>query len=268
MKNIEYCLKTKVLGTIREYRMIAPGEKVLVGVSGGPDSIALLYILHDLQEELDCKLHIAHLNHKLRGEESDADAEYVKEHSKILNLPITIEEIDVSGMLAKGESLESGARRIRYAFYQEAMASVNASKVALGHNADDQAETVIMRLIRGSGAQGLCGIPPIRDGVFIRPIIGIERAEIEKYLQSLNISPRIDSSNLSWDYHRNRIRLDLLPALRHDYNPNISNTLQQTADILRAEDDLLTEIAEDSMNKCLKYRDSQTIVLYLSLIHI
>jgi len=251
-------LKAKVLNTIHKHRMILPDEKIILAVSGGPDSTALLYLMYDLRDELKCSLHIAHLNHNLRGEESVADAEFVKEQAQKLGLPITVESLDVKSMISK-ESLESGARRIRYEFYEKAMSEIHANKVVLGHTADDQAETVIMRFLRGSGTKGLSGIPPIRDNIYIRPLIETSRAEVEEYLQSLNITPRWDSSNLSTEYERNKIRHELIPILELNYSPNIKHILQQTADILREEDDFLTQQVRLAMDECIHHQNSHSI---------
>lgn len=243
--------------------MILPGEKIVLGVSGGPDSMALLYVLYDLRDDLRCTLHVAHLDHMLRGEESKADAVYVVEHAWKLGLPIMVEAIDVRRMIMTKESLESGARRIRYEFYERVMASVKADKVAQGHNADDQAETIMMRLLRGSGGQGLSGIPPVRDSI-IRPLIETSRSEIDEYLRQLRITPRQDSSNLSTAYGRNKIRHELLPMLEREYSPNIKQILRQTGEILRAEDDLLTALAREAVDNCVQYPDARTIMIRIS----
>lgn len=255
-------LKSKMLDTVRKYRMILPGEKIAVGVSGGPDSMALLYLLHDLRDDLKCTLHIAHLDHMLRGEESRTDAAYVAEHARKLDISVTLEAIDVRKMIMPKESLESGARRIRYKFYERVMAKVKADKVALGHNADDQSETVMMRLLRGSGAQGLSGIPPIR-GNFIRPLIEISRSQIDEYLQEMQITPRQDSSNLNTTYTRNRIRHDLIPLLEKEYNQNIKRLLCQNGEILQAEDALLTDLARQALENCVRHSDARTVTIHV-----
>jgi tRNA(Ile)-lysidine synthase len=257
-------LKRKVLDTVQKYDMIRPGEKIVVGVSGGPDSMALLYLLYDLRDDLECNLHIAHLDHKLRGAESKADAAFVEEHARKLSLPVTVAALDVCRMILPGESLESGARRIRYEFYERVIVSTRASKIALGHNADDQAETVMMRLLRGSGAQGLGGIPPVRDSKFIRPLIEVSRSEIDEYLEQLQIKPRQDSSNLSTVYERNKVRLELIPMLEREYRPNIKQILQQTGDILREEDDLLIDLAREGMDNCVQFPDVRTAIIRIS----
>ncbi len=260
-------IKAKVLKTIQKYNMIVPDEKIILGVSGGPDSLALLYLLVSLKDEIKCDLHIAHLNHKLRDKESDDDANYVIEHAKKLNLPITVETLDVHNLIRQGESLESGARRIRYEFFENVVNKVNADKVALGHNADDQAETVLMHFIRGSGTQGLGGIPPVRNNKYIRPLIEISRNEIDEYLKSINIIPRIDSSNQNLDYQRNKIRLELIPILEKEYNPNIKRILWNTGQLLRSEDELLNSLAMDIIKGCIIEQNERKIILQISRIN-
>ncbi len=224
--------------------------------------MALLYLLYDLRDDLKCTLHIAHLDHKLRGEESRTDAVYVMEHARKLDIPITLEAIDVRKMITPKESQESAARRIRYEFYERVIANVGADKVALGHNADDQAETVMMRLLRGSGALGLSGIPPVRDS-FIRPLIEISRSEINEYLRHLQITPRQDPSNLNTIYRRNKIRHELIPLLEREYSPSIKQILQQTGEILRAEDGLLNDLARKAVDNCVQRRDARTVVIHI-----
>jgi tRNA(Ile)-lysidine synthase len=246
-------LKEKVLKKIRKNRMVETDDKIILAVSGGPDSIAMLYLMNDLRYELRCSLHIAHLNHCLRGEESDVDAEFVKEQALKLNIPITVENLYVKSMITNKESIESGARRIRYDFYKKVMSDVKADKVAQGHTADDQAETILMRLLRGSGTKGLSGIPPVRDDIYIRPLIEISRSEIEAYLQSIGVEPRRDSSNLSTEYDRNRIRHELIPLLEEKFSPNIKSILQTTGDILRTEDDFLATLTKASFGKSVTF---------------
>lgn len=241
----------KVRDTISEYGMIRAGDKVLVAVSGGPDSMALLRSLDLLKGELGITLHIAHLDHRFRGKESAEDARFVAETARKLGIPITLERIDVPKFVEEsGLSEEEGARRVRYEFLDRTADAVGASRIALGHNADDQAETVLMRLIRGGGMRGLSGIPPVRSNRFIRPLIRITRRQIEEFLRELGQDYRIDSSNLKPIYTRNRIRLELIPMLSR-YNPNISAVLARTGEILAAEDELLSQIADDELNRRL-----------------
>lgn len=259
-------IKAKILKTIHKYSMILPNEKIILGISGGPDSLALLYLLVSLKDEIKCNLHLAHLNHKLRDKESDEDARYVIEHAKKLNLPITVETMDVRNMIRQGESLESGSRRIRYEFFERIVDEIKADKVALGHNADDQAETVLMHFLRGSGTQGLGGIPPIRDNKYIRPLIEITRTEIDEYLKDNNIIPRIDSSNQSLDYQRNKIRLELIPLLEKEYKPNLRRILCHTGQILRPEDELLNSLVMGIIEDCIIEKSSKKIILRISKI--
>lgn len=206
---------TKVKKTISIYDMFSGGDKVLVGLSGGPDSVCLLYIL----KEFGLKLYIAHLNHGFRGKESDGDQRFCEELGKRLGLPVFVKKVKI-------KKNEESARNARYKFLEDTAKKIGANKIALGHNADDQAETVLMRLLRGAGARGLSGIPPIR-GIIIRPLINVWRKEILDYLKKRNIPYRIDSSNLGTDYFRNRIRHELIPYLSK-YNPNIKNILRNT----------------------------------------
>ena len=242
----------KVRNFISANKMIHLGEKIVVGVSGGPDSLSLLYALFYLKDELYFTLHIAHLDHKLRGVESAADAIFVEEHARKLSIAFTIEAIDVPNIIRLNKlSFENGARNIRYDFYDRVAAKVGAAKVALGHNADDQAETILMRLFRGAGSHGLSGIPKVRDGKYIRPLLSNSRSEIEKFLSDLGLSPRQDSSNQKTIYLRNKIRLELLPILEAEYNPNIKKILCRTAEILQSESELLDKIVAENLSTCV-----------------
>ncbi len=259
-------LKEKVKKTIKKFGMLSPGDRVVVGASGGPDSVALLHILKELAPQLKVSLSIAHLNHRFRGKESDRDAEYVQELAKGLGLPIIVESRDVPAFIKEaGLSPEDGARRARYDFFIRVAKQIKANKVALGHNADDQAETVLMRLLRGSGREGLGGIPPVRDLEvqspkskvqsqkiqIIRPLIETTREEIEKYLKENRIKARRDASNIEPVYLRNRIRLKLLPLLTK-YNPNIKSILVRTAQVLSEEDRYLEEIVNKHLKRIIK----------------
>ena len=237
-------IREKAKRTIERYNMLYSGETVLVGVSGGPDSMALLYLLMDIRNEYGIALKLAHLNHGFR-EEAAGEAEFVRKTAVSLGLPVIIRCIDVPAIKeTDGLSAQEAARKARYAFFAEAAEEAGASMVALAHTADDQAETVLMRLLRGSGPLGLSGIPPVRKissqesggrrqgPIIIRPLIECSRKEIEKYISERNIPFVTDSSNLKMDYMRNRVRMELLPFLQ-GYNPNIKETLVRTADVAR-----------------------------------
>jgi tRNA(Ile)-lysidine synthase len=233
-------LAIKVQRTIEKYRMISPGDKVLVAVSGGVDSSVLLHLLHRLSSRLGCSLQVAHLNHLLRGEESQRDEQFVREMAERLGLEAIIRAVPVRETAARpGLSLQVRARQVRYAFLEEVAREAGCNRIALGHTADDQAETLLIYLLRGAGRRGLRGIPPLREGLFVRPLIEAYRSEIEDYAQKERIPFVTDSSNLKTDYLRNRIRLALLPHLRSEYNPRILETLATEASILAAEEELL-----------------------------
>ncbi len=231
-------LPQRVSGFIREHELAGENEPVLVGVSGGPDSVCLIHILAGLKRTLGLKLHIAHLNHMLRGAESDADAEYVSALARKLRIPATVEARDVKAYQKKHRlSLEEAAREVRYAFFDEVARSLHTDLVAVGHTADDQIETILMRLIRGTGLAGLRGMQPLSeirlaDGGclrVIRPLLQVRRDETEAYCLAHELSPRTDSSNLLPDRLRNRVRSQLIPLLRQ-YSPEIDDALLRLAD--------------------------------------
>lgn len=219
-------IEEKVLETIQKYNMLSYKDRVVVGVSGGPDSLTLLHILLSLQERYSLSLYIVHFNHKLRGEEAEKDADFVRKLAKELSLPFLMEEGNLKGLVKEKKlTLEEAAREARYLFYCKAAEKFGAHKIALGHNADDQVETILMRFLRGSGLEGLTAIPPVREKI-IRPLIECSREEIEKYCLEKKIEYRIDSTNKEPIYFRNKIRLELLPLLINQYNKNIKNNLQ------------------------------------------
>lgn len=239
-----------VLSTIRRYSMITQGDKVLVAVSGGPDSVALLHALWSLRDELGITLHVAHLNHSFRGEASDADAEYVRGLAESLNIPATIEKVDVPRVRRTLRlSPEEAARLVRYEFLDRVADEVGASKIALGHTADDQVETVLMCILRGTGIDGLRGMPPVR-GRIIRPLIDVHRSEVEEYVREHDLHPRTDETNLMPTFTRNRIRLELLPLLRRLYNPGVDSAILQLSELAR-EDVAYLEMAAQEAFKTL-----------------
>jgi tRNA(Ile)-lysidine synthase len=236
-------LEQRVLHFIQQHHLVSGGDKLVVAVSGGPDSVCLLHILAKLQKELKVKLHVAHLNHQLRGAESEADAGYVSDLARRLGIPATIEGRDVKGYQAQQRlSLEEAAREVRYSFLAQVAKSIGAGRVAVGHTMDDHIETILMHLIRGTGTRGLRGLQPItvwQSGAnsltIVRPLLEVSRQETEDYCQSHELKPRIDASNLSLSPLRNRIRQQLLPLLK-SYNPRIAEALLRTGRI--ASDDI------------------------------
>ena len=235
---------------ISQHNMIEPDETVLVAVSGGADSLALLYGLHALRTQLNCRLHVVHLNHCLRPD-ADADADFVQQHASLLDLPCTVRRAEVPRLVKKWKlSVEAAGRKARYQFYETLCTEVGATKVALGHHHDDTAETVLMNLIRGSGATGLKGIAPIRDLKIIRPLVGFTRQQIDAFLASIGVTPHHDATNTDRCYLRNRIRHELIPLLESNYNPNIRTGLNRTADVLGTESEYLDTIARAAFEAC------------------
>ena len=237
-------LVSKVKKTLIDHKMVERGDSVLVGVSGGPDSVALLYGLFELKHELSLDLAIAHLNHSARGKESDRDAEFVRGLGKTLQLKTLIEKLDVAAYQAKTKSsFQEAARNLRLEFFQTEMVQVGANKIALGHTSDDQAETVLINLLRGSGLKGVGGMSPVRYP-YIRPLFHCSRPEVVGFLKNKGISYCHDSSNEKNDYLRNRIRLELIPFLQKEYNPQIIENLFEASQIFRADDDYLRTLED------------------------
>ena len=244
-------LERRVAAALREYDFA--DRKLLVAVSGGPDSLALLHALYRVRVEFGLKLHGAHLNHKLRGAESDGDAEFVADTFRRLGMPFTAGSVDVAAYRSKHKlSLEDAARRVRYSFLAKALAEEGADAIALGHTADDQAETVLMHIIRGSGLNGLRGMGTLDQRTIdsipvtlFRPLLGTRRAETQAYCRAVGVEPRIDASNSSPEFLRNRVRLELLPLLEH-MNPSVRDALLrlsanavQDSDYIRVQADVV-----------------------------
>jgi tRNA(Ile)-lysidine synthase len=235
-------LEQRVLDFIQS-RQLVSGKKLVVAVSGGADSVCLLHLLAKLQKELRVSLHVAHLNHQLRGAESEADAKYVSDLARKLGIPATIEGREVKGYQAEHHlSLEEAAREVRYGFLAEVAKTIGAERVAVGHTRDDHIETILLHLIRGTGTWGLHGLQPYTEWesksgsiAIIRPLLEVSHNETEDYCQSHKLKPRIDASNISLSPLRNRVRHQLLPLLM-SYNPGIAEALLRTGRI--ASDDI------------------------------
>ncbi len=239
----------KVRSTIRHHRMISVRDTVLAAVSGGPDSVCMLHVLAGLREELGFELRVAHLDHRFRGDESRRDAEFVRELADKLGLPCRCEEENVPHFLmSNAMSKQDAARMLRYRFLLTVSKQEYCQRIATGHNADDQAETVLMRVLRGSGPDGLAGIPPKRDGNIIRPLIEVWRSEIEEYLTANGVSYRTDASNLQSHYLRNRVRNELLPELA-TYNPRIDRALVNLGSIMVAVRDHFERLTDEAIPK-------------------
>jgi tRNA(Ile)-lysidine synthase len=236
----------KVTKYINDYSMIKNGDSIIVAVSGGPDSICLLHMLNSMKTLYNIKLYAAHVNHCLRGEESDADEAYVENFCANLDIPLYIKRVDLDEYAKKrGLSCETAGREVRYSFFHELRIKLKADKIALAHNSNDQAETVLMRIMRGTGIDGLKGILPVRDEIYIRPILCLAREEVEKYCFNNKLNPRIDSTNLEKIYNRNKIRLELIPYIQGNFNNDIISTLNRLAQLISVDSEFLEEIAEE-----------------------
>ena len=219
-------LTLKVKNFIQSNNLFSYGDTIIIGVSGGADSISLAFILNSLRHELGIQIHIAHYNHKLR-KDSDRDEAFVAEFAENLNIPYTIQSWNKKKSLSKG-SIEELARIQRFNFFTCLAKTINADAVALAHTENDQAETVLMRILRGTGLQGIQAILPhriINKTSFVRPLLEIKRKEIEQYLTKYKLSFRTDSTNNQTHFFRNQIRLELLPLLKNKYNSNIQEVL-------------------------------------------
>ncbi len=239
----------RVEGIIISHRMLSVGDTVVLAVSGGADSLCLLYVAAALAQEWNWRIHVAHLHHGIRGSDADQDAQYVAEQSEALGLPYHLQCCDIPRLAEqRGLGLEEAGRYARYQFFADLASQIGAQAVATGHHADDQAETVLMNLLRGTGGLGLSGIRPVRlldNGVkVIRPLLTITRQEIERYLTDLGIVPRHDRTNDELNQTRNRIRHQLLPHLQQ-YNPRISEALGRTAEIIRSDEQYLMQLVDD-----------------------
>lgn len=233
----------RVRKTIENHSLLNRGDHLLVAVSGGADSVALLRILVRLADEYRLRLTSAHLNHGLRGAESDRDEGFVRDLSAEMGIDSICKAVDIASLSRdKGRSVEDIGREERYRFFGEAAEKCGAGKIATGHHRDDQAETVLMHLLRGSGPEGLRGILPIRSGRLIRPLIDVGRDQILEFLRQDGCLYTTDSSNASPVFLRNRIRVGLIPELKAKYNPRLVEGLCHTAGIIRREDDYLQSV--------------------------
>ena len=246
-------MKQKVIETIRKYNLIEDGDKIVLGVSGGPDSISMLNILKEIKEEqiIKFEIYVAHINHMIREEAID-DEKYVEDYCNRNNIKCYIKRIDVIKIANdKRIGTEEAGRNARYDFFEEILKETNSNKIAIAHNKNDKIETIIMHLLRGSGLPGLKGIEPIRDNKFIRPLIECERSEIEQYCEENKLNPRIDKTNFENEYTRNKIRNIVIPYIKQEFNPNILQTLSRLSDVVTEE---------------VEYVDKQTQKIYQQIL--
>ncbi len=226
-------LPDKVRRVIARHGMFAPGQRVGVAVSGGADSVCLLYLLRELAPTWDLHLSVIHLDHGIRGLASQSDAEFVRALATQFGLPFHFRRVDAP---ASGGNLEQAARHLRQQFYGDLRGEGSVDRIATGHTRSDQAETVLYRILRGSGLAGLSGVRPVTSDGIVRPLLDCSRLEIRAWLEERQIEWREDTTNLDLTYARNRIRHELLPQLRLEYNPNLDETLANMADLAREEE--------------------------------
>ena len=242
-------MKQQVLDTIKKYNLIENGDSIVIGVSGGPDSICLLHILNKLKNEIGFNIYVAHINHMIR-KEADEETEYVKKFCENLGIDCFIKRIDVvkiANNLKRGT--EETGRQIRYEFFNEILKKTNSNKIATAHNNNDKIETIIMNVLRGSGTAGLKGIEAIRENKYIRPLIDVSREEIEEYCLNNNLNPKIDKSNNENIYTRNKIRNTVIPYIKKEFNPNIIKTLNRLSEVATEENEYLNKITQETFNK-------------------
>jgi tRNA(Ile)-lysidine synthase len=257
----------KVLAYIRENHLVRAGETLVAAVSGGPDSVCLLHILHSLRQELDITLHVAHLDHQLRGAESDADAAYVKALAKRLKIPAAFESADVQAYRKLHRlTLEEAAREVRYRFLAAIVQKTGAAAVAVAHHSNDNAETILMHLIRGTGIKGLRGLAPVttlkvddEELTVIRPLLSLTREEIVSYCTEHDIEPQTDSSNFSNEPFRNKVRRKLLPELQK-YNPRITEALLRTARSAASDLDFIESTARLASPEVAVFEKSSVVI--------
>lgn len=259
----EYNMLDRIKKTIKEHNLIENGDRIIVAISGGPDSVCLLHVLNELKDEYNLDIYGAHLNHNFRGMDAQIDAQYVSKLCDELNILCFVKSMDVP-KYAKENSLspEEAGRILRYDFFEEVAERTSATKIAVAHNENDQAETVLMRLLRGTGLQGLTAIHLSR-GKIIRPLLNIDRNSIEEYCEKHKLSPRIDKTNLESVYKRNKIRLELIPYLKENYNPNIMESLVNTAEVLKADFDFIEEKSRETYSELVCTENEKSLILPL-----
>lgn len=238
-------LEDEVLNTITKYNLIQSGDKIVLGVSGGPDSICMLQVLNKYKEKLNYKIVVAHINHGIR-ENAKLDEEYVKSFCEKIGIQCYVLHSKVKEIAKENKlGLEEAGRKVRYDFFEEVMKTTSSNKIAIAHNSNDNVETIILNLLRGTGPSGLKGILP-KNGIYIRPLIEIKREAIEEYTKDLN--PRHDESNDENEFSRNKIRNIVIPYIKKEFNPNIVDTITRLSDLITEESEYLNIETETIYN--------------------
>lgn len=259
-------MKEEVLKTIKKYNLIESGDKLVLGVSGGPDSISMLNVLREIAEDetIDLKFQIvvSHINHNIRKEAKE-DEEFVKKYCDENNIKFFSKSIDVEKIANNSKiGIEEAGRKVRYEFFDEVLKETNSNKIAIAHNKNDKVETMIMNVLRGSGLLGLKGIEPKR-GKYIRPLIEIEREKIEEYCEEKNLNPRIDKTNFDNTYSRNKVRNEVIPYIKQEFNPNIIKTLDRLSELVKEEDTYVEKQVEKAYQEIFIEGNNEKIILNL-----
>lgn len=255
-------MKEKILNDIKKYKLIKDGEKIIVGVSGGPDSISLLDVLLKIKDEkiINFEIIVCHINHMIR-KEADDDEQYVKKYCLRHNIKFYSKKIEVEKFAKKKKiGTEEAGRRARYDFFYEIQKKENADKIATAHNKNDNAETVLMNIMRGSSISGLIGIEPIRNDL-IRPLINCRRDEIEEYCKSNNLQPRIDKTNFENNYTRNKIRNLLIPYIEEHFNSNIIDSINRLSDLAKEENEYMQNTIIKYFNELIIKEENKDVIV-------
>lgn len=256
-------MEKAVLSTIKKYNLINANDKIVLGVSGGPDSLFMLDILNKLKQNLQFEIVVAHINHMIR-EEAEEEEQFVKALCKKINVDFYSKRIEVVKYANNNKiGLEEAGRKIRYEFFDEVARATNSNKIAIAHNKNDKVETILMNLLRGSGVTGLQGIQAIKDNKIIRPIIEIERKDIEKYCKEKKLEPRIDISNFDNTYTRNKIRNVVIPYIKEEFNPNFVETITRLSEVITEENKFLKNITGEIYSNILMEKTQTQIALDL-----
>ncbi|MCT4585286.1 MAG: tRNA lysidine(34) synthetase TilS [Peptostreptococcaceae bacterium] len=252
-------IKNIIKQTIKRENLIDKNDKIIIALSGGPDSVALLHALNSLKDELQIKLYAAHLNHQIRGIEAQKDALYTMKICEELGITCFVSSKDAIKYSKENKlSLEEGARKLRYDMFFELKEKLNANKIAIAHNKDDQSETFLMRVIRGTGLDGLKGIRYKREDGIIRPLLDVDRESIEKYCEDYKLNPRIDKTNLENIYTRNKIRLDLIPYIEEHFNSNLKSNISRLCNMLYEDSNYINTKAKECFDR-VKNEDNKMI---------
>ena len=264
-------MREKILETIKKYNMIENGEKVVLAVSGGPDSICMLDILNDIKNDetidINFEIVVAHVNHMIR-KEAEEDEKYVKKYCEEKQIEFYSKSIDVQKMANNNKiGVEEAGRKVRYDFFDEILEKTNAQKIAIAHNKNDKVETVLMHILRGSGINGLKGIEAKR-GKYIRPLIECERNEIEEYCIEKKLQPRIDKTNFENEYTRNKVRNLLIPYIKKEFNPNLIQTIDRLSNLVAEEENYMDKQVENVYKELLISEKEKEIQLNLKIFNI